>query len=211
MRGSDGENYFAGLARVRKNGGQLDVIALRPLVDMEAGIQRQRLVVAALVTVGLVLLGVFSWVFVGRLLRPILENQQRQAQFVASASHELRTPLTAILSAASAMERAEDSQRPVFGQMIRREGQRMGRLIQDMLTLASADSHSWELSLAVRRFRHGTGGGQPAAGIWPDDSPGGPADGAADSGHAHPGQRRQPQLGAELGTGGGGYAASGCV
>ena len=148
MRGSDGENYFAGLARVRKNGGQLDVIALRPLVDMEAGIQRQRLVVAALVTVGLVLLGVFSWVFVGRLLRPILENQQRQAQFVASASHELRTPLTAILSAASAMERAEDSQRPVFGQMIRREGQRMGRLIQDMLTLASADSHSWELSLA---------------------------------------------------------------
>ena len=79
MRGSDGENYFAGLARVRKNGGQLDVIALRPLADMEAGIQRQRLVVAALVTVGLVLLGVFSWVFVGRLLRPILENQQRQA------------------------------------------------------------------------------------------------------------------------------------
>lgn len=148
MRGSDGENYFAGLARVRKNGGQLDVIALRPLADMEAGIQRQRLVVAALVTVGLVLLGVFSWMFVGRLLRPILENQQRQAQFVASASHELRTPLTAILSAASAMERAEDSQRPVFGQMIRREGQRMGRLIQDMLTLASADSHSWELSLA---------------------------------------------------------------
>ncbi len=121
------------------------MIALRPLVDMEAGIQRQRLVVAALVTVGLVLLGVFSWVFVGRLLRPILENQQRQAQFVASASHELRTPLTAILSAASAMERAEDSQRPVFGQMIRREGQRMGRLIQDMLTLASADSHSWDL------------------------------------------------------------------
>ena len=148
MRGSDGRNYFAGLASIRKNSGQLDVIALLPLGAMEAGIRQQRLVVAALVMVGLVLLGVFSWGFVGRLLRPILENQQRQAQFIASASHELRTPLTAILSAASAMERAEDSQRPVFGQMIRREGQRMGRLIQDMLTLASADSHSWELTLA---------------------------------------------------------------
>lgn len=148
MRGSDGRNYFAGLASIRKNSGQLDVIALLPLGAMEAGIRQQRLVVAALVMVGLVLLGAFSWGFVGRLLRPILENQQRQAQFIASASHELRTPLTAILSAASAMERAEDSQRPVFGQMIRREGQRMGRLIQDMLTLASADSHSWELTLA---------------------------------------------------------------
>lgn len=82
------------------------------------------------------------------MLRPIQENQQRQAQFIAAASHELRTPLTAILSAASAWERAEcaaPARQTVFSDMIRREGKRMSRLIGDMLTLASADSQSWEV------------------------------------------------------------------
>ena len=82
------------------------------------------------------------------MLRPIRENQQRQAQFIAAASHELRTPLTAILSAASAWERAEclsPARQTVFSDIIRREGKRMSRLIGDMLTLASADSQSWEV------------------------------------------------------------------
>lgn len=145
MRGTDGRGYFAGLARINQNGSQLEVLMLHPLAGMEARLRWQRLAVLLAAVLALGALGLFSWHFTGRMLQPIQENQQRQAQFVASASHELRTPLTAILSAASAMERAEESQRRIFASTIRWEGQRMSRLIGDMLTLASADSQSWHL------------------------------------------------------------------
>lgn len=148
LQGEDGTGYFAGVSLIPKNGSMLELVLLYPLAEMESGILRQRLAVclAALLAIGL--LGIFSWCFTGKMLRPIQENQQRQAQFIAAASHELRTPLTAILSAASAWERVEAAESPrqtVFSEIIRREGRRMSRLIGDMLTLASADSQSWEV------------------------------------------------------------------
>ncbi len=148
LQGEDGTGYFAGVSLVPKNGSMLELVLLYPLAEMESGILRQRLAVclAALLAIGL--LGIFSWCFTGKMLRPIQENQRRQTQFIAAASHELRTPLTAILSAASAWERAEcatPAQQTLFSDMIRREGKRMSRLIGDMLTLASADSQSWEV------------------------------------------------------------------
>lgn len=148
LQGEDGTGYFAGVSLIPKNGSVLELILLYPLNEMENGIHRQRMVVCIAALVAVALLGAFSWCFTGKMLRPIQENQQRQAQFIAAASHELRTPLTAILSAASAWERAEcasPAQQTLFSDMIRREGRRMSRLIGDMLTLASADSQSWEV------------------------------------------------------------------
>lgn len=148
LQGEDGAGYFAGVSLIPKNGSVLELILLYPLNEMENGIHRQRMVVCIAALVAVALLGAFSWCFTGKMLRPIQENQQRQAQFIAAASHELRTPLTAILSAASAWERAEcasPAQQTLFSDMIRREGKRMSRLLGDMLTLASADSQSWEV------------------------------------------------------------------
>lgn len=148
LQGEDGTGYFAGVSLVPKNGSVLELILLYPLNEMENGIHRQRMVVCIAALVAVALLGAFSWCFTGKMLRPIQENQRRQTQFIAAASHELRTPLTAILSAASAWERVEAAESPrqtVFSEIIRREGKRMSRLIGDMLTLASADSQSWEV------------------------------------------------------------------
>ena len=148
LQGEDGAGYFAGVSLIPKNGSVLELILLYPLNEMENGIHRQRMVVCIAALVAVALLGAFSWCFTGKMLRPIQENQQRQAQFIAAASHELRTPLTAMVSAASAWERAEcatPARQTVFSEIIRREGRRMSRLIGDMLTLASADSQSWEV------------------------------------------------------------------
>jgi len=142
------DGFFAGLARISKDEGSLELILLYPLETLENRIQRQRLAVGLAVLTAVGLLGLFSWYFTGRLLRPIQENQQRQYQFTAAASHELRTPLTAILSATSAWERAEclePARGAQFSDIIRREGKRMARLIDDLLTLAGADCQSWEL------------------------------------------------------------------
>lgn len=145
MRGEDGREYIAGLAKVPKGGGTLELTLLRPLDDMKRNFLSQRLTVGLGAMAALGLLGAFSWGFTGRVLRPVEESGRQQAAFIAAASHELRTPLTSILSAAAAMERAEGAEKKTFSQVIAREGRRMGRLIQDMLSLASADSRGWTM------------------------------------------------------------------
>ena len=139
------DGYYAAAYRIEKQDSMVDLILLYSLAQMEAGIQNQRVLVFLASSAAVFLLVIFSWLFTGKMLRPIQENQQRQTEFIAAASHELRTPLAAILSAASAMERAEPMQRSQFSDMIHREGNRMSRLIGDMLTLSSSDSKAWAL------------------------------------------------------------------
>ena len=139
------DGYYAAAYRIEKQDSMVDLILLYSLAQMEAVIQNQRVLVFLASFAAVFVLGIFSWLFTGKMLRPIQENQQRQTEFIAAASHELRTPLAAILSAASAMERAEPIQRSQFSDMIHREGKRMSRLIGDMLTLSSSDSKGWAL------------------------------------------------------------------
>lgn len=139
------EGYYAAVYKIVKKDSVMELILLYSLAEMEAGIQNQRVLVFLASLAAVFLLGIFSWLFTGKMLRPIQENQQRQTEFIAAASHELRTPLAAILSAVSAMERSEPIQRSQFSDMIHREGNRMSRLIGDMLTLANADSKAWQL------------------------------------------------------------------
>ncbi len=145
LEDASGNRYFGGLALIMKKGALLELSILCPLEEMERGIGRQRLIVCLAELVALGLLGIFSWAFTGKMLLPIEENHRRQVQFTAAASHELRTPLAAILSAASVLEQAEPNQRERFSGIISREGQRMTRLIGDLLTLSSADNQSWEI------------------------------------------------------------------
>ena len=139
------DGYYAAAYRIEKQDSMADLILLYSLAQMEAGIQNQRVLVFLASSAAVFVLVIFSWLFTGKMLRPIQENQRRQTEFIAAASHELRTPLAAILSAASAMERAEPIQRSQFSDMIHREGKRMSRLIGDMLTLSSSDSKAWTL------------------------------------------------------------------
>ena len=139
------EGYYAAAYILPKQDSMMELILLYSLTEMEAEIQNQRVFVFLASLTAILVLAIFSWLFTGKMLRPIQENQQRQTEFIAAASHELRTPLAAILSASSAMERAEPMQRSQFSDMIHREGNRMSRLIGDMLTLASSDSKAWAL------------------------------------------------------------------
>ena len=140
------ENYYAGYSLISKQQGELEVVLLYPLTDLEGKITRERWIVWTGVVSALGFLILFSWSFTGGMLRPIEENQRKQAEFVAAASHELRTPLAGILSAAEAMEKGSpEDQRRFFG-ILRQEGQRMARLIGDMLSLASGDSGRWDIA-----------------------------------------------------------------
>ena len=61
MRGTDGRGYFAGLAQISKNGGQLEVMMLHPLASMEGSIWRQRIVVLAASVLKYLAMSAFTW------------------------------------------------------------------------------------------------------------------------------------------------------
>ena len=87
-------------------------------------------------------------VTLNRMLERLEESFETQRRFTADASHELRTPVTAIVGHANYLLRRT---RPSPEQLdsltvIRREAERMGKLVSDLLELARADA-----GLTIRR------------------------------------------------------------
>jgi signal transduction histidine kinase len=67
------------------------------------------------------------------------QSFETQKRFIADASHELRTPLTAIKGNAELISIAPPDERDLCVSAIRREAERMSRLVNDLLLLAEAD------------------------------------------------------------------------
>lgn len=138
------ENY-ASVSYLKKKNGILKVLVLYPMGFLEGEIAKQRERFLVIIVTAILAVICFSWYFTKKLLKPIEENQRKQLQFVASASHELRTPLAVMLSSLTAMKKANGLEKETFAQIIEEEGLQMSRLIGDMLSLASADTHSFSI------------------------------------------------------------------
>lgn len=96
--------------------------------------------VAALVTI--------SWLLSRLATQPTAAALREQQEFVAAASHELRSPLTVIR--ASLYAATQKSSQPEVVRQLElsdREAERMARLIQDLLTLASSGTGRWSVEL----------------------------------------------------------------
>lgn len=140
-----GKEYFVMASLMPRGSGYLDIVILCPASLPAAQLWQQRLFFGAGSAVAWIILTVLAWFFVARMLRPIENSRRRQVEFIASASHELRSPLTVMLSALSAARTASPDEQPRFFDSIESEGQRMARLIEDMLLLASSDSKTWSI------------------------------------------------------------------
>ncbi len=92
------------------------------------------------VPVAVALLGLLTWVVVGRALRPVYVMRERQREFVANASHDLQSPLTVIRTELDVAARhPEATALPELVDTVRGETDRMERLVQDLLFLARTD------------------------------------------------------------------------
>ena len=146
LTGSYGDSYLTYVMVIpTNNGGFKSLVLLHDNSLINVQILRQRIIF--LITWLLAIAAVFlvSWFFVGSSLKPISINRKKQTEFIASASHELRSPLAVIRASASAIS-ADVSRAGYFSGTIQDECARMGRLVDDMLVLASADTKGWELS-----------------------------------------------------------------
>lgn len=142
------DGYYAATAMIPKTGGALSVVFLYPLNGLNHQILMMRISFGTAVLLAIVALAVFSWFFTRKLIIPLEKSKQKQTEFIASASHELRSPLAVIRSGLSALEQADPQEATHFFTVIQKESDRMARLVNDMLSLANADNHSWQIFMA---------------------------------------------------------------
>ena len=114
----------------------------RSLRGLEA--ERERLWWATQTIVGLALLvaGLASWWLSGLAMRPLLAAYRQQERFTADAAHELRAPVANLLAVVEAHRTQAPADQPATRDtlaVVHRQGQRLNRLITDLLLLARLD------------------------------------------------------------------------
>ena len=125
--------------------GWLNLTAIYFKSDRFGFLYKQIILFTLIDLIGVAALFLTSYLFIGKVLRPLEEGQKKQIAFVAAASHELRSPLTVIKAGLSSI-REDASKMDQFLPHIEGECDRMTRLISDMLLLASTDAKTWSLS-----------------------------------------------------------------
>ena len=113
-------------------------------MSMEAAMLREMMDAFLLVAgLGFLLLLAISIALAVWITRPVERAWKQQRQFLSDASHELKTPLTVILSNAELLNDAALTGSPGrWVDNIRSEAGQMRTLVEQMLTLARADSGS---------------------------------------------------------------------
>lgn len=139
--------YFVSVGTIPKNKGYISTIIFYPLDNYYNQLHSQVILHVSTDIFAILLLTIFAYLFSKKAIKPVIESKEKQDRFIAAASHELRTPLTVILSSASALEKTTTKKEgEKFINTINSEGNRMSKLINDMLILASANNKSWSIN-----------------------------------------------------------------
>ncbi|GMK40306.1 two-component sensor histidine kinase [Paenibacillus sp. CCS19] len=129
--------------------GMISIV--RSLSDVEGMLHTQLLDIAAGTVIGAIVSIVAGYWLAGRALVPIRRSWDKQQRFVADASHELRSPTAVIHAQTELLLRHPNrsvEQESEHISVILRESRRMGKLIDDLLTLARTDSNQLQLQTA---------------------------------------------------------------
>ena len=116
------------------------------LINIEAQINALINLIKAFVTIGIISLFVLLFISIyltNKTIKPLKESFEKQKQFIADASHELKTPLAIIRTNTSVILSNKDasvSNNTKWLNYISNQTERMGKLIDEMLTLAKLDN-----------------------------------------------------------------------
>src|SRR6266571_7798366 len=125
----------------------------------EAALSQLRIVLLAVLAVSIVPAVGGGFLLSGRALRPIKAAMDSQRTFIADASHELRTPIAVVHTNAELLKRhltaqtaGNSSTDAVALEDILSESGRLGRMVDQMLTLAQADTGERQLMVSDIRL-----------------------------------------------------------
>jgi signal transduction histidine kinase len=123
-------------------GRPMVAVAVADKVELEDRYTALILVFGGAAAIALVLVAGGGWLLVRQSTAPIERSIGQMRQFMADAAHELRTPITVLrMQAEVALQRergVEDYRASLQG--IESESRRLGRIVDDLLTLARADA-----------------------------------------------------------------------
>lgn len=146
-RSSQGRAQRVYVVRVEMVGESAAFLQIgRSIASEEGALSQLRTVLLAVLGIAVAPSLVGGYLLSGRALRPIKAAVDSQRTFVADASHELRTPVAVVRTNAELLERhiafprgvsADDA---VTVADILSESERLGKMVDQMLTLAQADA-----------------------------------------------------------------------
>ena len=130
--------------RYRRIAGEGETLYVFADGSLNRSVSNRLLFTAFLVLLGsAVLILTLTVLFSKRVLRPVADSYEKQKQFITDANHELKTPLTLILSNLDIVE--SELGKSEWLDDIRSEGERMGLLINQMVTLSRMDESENQL------------------------------------------------------------------
>jgi two-component Ni(II)/redox sensor kinase NrsS len=115
----------------------------RSLRGLEAERERLWWATQTIVVLALLVAALASWWLSCLAMRPLLAAYRQQEQFTADAAHELRAPVANLLAVVEAHSTQAPADQPATREMlavVHRQGQRLNRLISDLLLLARLDA-----------------------------------------------------------------------
>jgi signal transduction histidine kinase len=134
------------------------VRTVRPELALGPAQTRQRLLLAALAIIGILILG--GGLVVARAVAREIEVSRLQSDFVSAVSHEFRTPLTSLCLLSEQLDsgsvHTEEARREYYGTLAR-ESQRLRRLVEGLLNFgrmeAGAETYTFDVHDPVELAR----------------------------------------------------------
>ena len=154
-RSSKGDSQRVYVLTVRIVGGGEALLQIgRSTEPEEAALSQLRTILLAVLAISILPALVGGYVLSGRALRPIKTAMDSQRTFIADASHELRTPVSVVRTNAELLQRhmqlpegdASDVDAIALGDILS-ESERLGKMVDQMLTLAQADAGESAVSI----------------------------------------------------------------
>ncbi len=93
-----------------------------------------------IITISLIIVFIFVSVLSKKALTPIIENIERQKQFITNAGHELKTPVAVIMANADVMEMTS-AENTEWIKSIKKQASRLDVLIKSLLNLANIEEN----------------------------------------------------------------------
>ena len=140
------KHFLVGITVMTYNDQPYELLILKDMAQDDAEISHLRLIFISLILCGILFLGLFSWWFAGKAIKPVKVSRQEQIDFVAAASHELRSPVAVIQAVTEEMLETKNAPDKQGLNTIHHECNHLSRLIGDLLVLARADSGKWSIN-----------------------------------------------------------------
>ncbi|MCR5388028.1 MAG: HAMP domain-containing histidine kinase [Lachnospiraceae bacterium] len=131
---------------VRTKGDGSVIVVFLDCESRIASLKKLALISVTVECAGVLLMFLFIWLFSGKAIRPVLESNEKQKQFITDASHELKTPLTVIATNMDVLSMDLPDNEWVEG--TKKQVGNMRKLVNSMISLSRLEEESFKAEKA---------------------------------------------------------------